>query len=366
MRRALFIICLAQARSTCNAFVQHSKLSMSAAPARSALEEMINGEFKRNDSTYRSRIRAGTEYEPESGRYHLYVSYACPWAHRTLIVRALKGLTDDIGVTVVAPTWQRTKPDDPQDGHSGWVFAEPGAALTPPSGHGSIKVTPLELDTIGPFKTIRDVYESVKDTNGKYTVPILFDKKTRTIVNNESSEIIEMLNAEFTDIGTNPKLDLDPADLKAAQEEANSWVYPGINNGVYRCGFAQSQQAYDVAVKDVFDALDKAEAILSKQRYIAGDRFTLADVRLFVTLARFDEVYEVYFKCNKRRIADYPNILNYVREIYQMPGVAETVNMEHIKAHYYTSHPRLNTFSIVPAGPDAEASFKQPHDRDRF
>lgn len=342
--------------------------TMSTAPAtskaRSALDEMgKKGEFKRVDSVYRKKVTEAP-YKPESGRYHLYVSYACPWAHRTLIVRALKGLQEHIGVTVVLPTWQHTRPGE--DGHAGWVFGDENSAVTPVSGHGSIQVGGASQDPIHKFKSVRDIYDLVGDQNGKYTVPVLFDRETNTIVNNESSDIIEQLNADFNHLAKSDAPDLNPEDTHKTQEELNEWIYHGINNGVYRSGFAQSQEAYNEAVGEVFESLDKVEAILSKQKYLTGDRLTLADIRLFVTLVRFDEVYVVYFKTNKKRIADYPNILNYVRDMYQMPGVADTVSMEHIKAHYYTSHPKLNAFSIVPIGPGAEAQFAEPHDRDRF
>lgn len=361
---SLISLSLLARRATSFAAGHSATMSTAAGKARSALEEMgTKGEFKRVASVYRKKVTE-EPYKPESDRYHLYVSYACPWAHRTLIVRALKGLQDHIGVTVTLPTWQQTRPD--QDEHAGWVFGDDNSAVTPPSGHGLIKVKGASLDPLHGFKSVRDIYDLVGDQNGKYTVPVLFDKKTNTIVNNESSEIIEQLNADFNDIAKANAPDLNPADTHKQQNELNEWIYHGINNGVYRSGFAQSQEAYTEAVTEVFEALDRVEDILSKQRYLTGGRLTLADIRLFVTLVRFDEVYVVYFKTNKKRIADYPNILNYVRDIYQMPGVADTVNMEHIKAHYYTSHPKLNAFSIVPIGPNAEAAFAEPHDRDRF
>jgi putative glutathione S-transferase len=342
---------------------QSSKLIMSR--ARSALDEMANGEFKRTDSTFRHSV-VEPPYSPEAGRYHLYVSYACPWAHRTLIVRALKGLNDAIGVTVVHPTWQKTRPDDPNDKHYGWIFSEDNKGLVPPSGFGKIAVSGIGHDTIGNFNSIRDIYEAVGDISGKYSVPVLYDKKTKTIVNNESAEIIEMLNNNFKEICSDSAPNLSPADLKQAQDEVDKWVYPCINNGVYRCGFAQSQEAYDIAANELFSALDKVEGILSKHRYITGDRLTLSDIRLFVTLIRFDEVYVVYFKCNKKRMIDYPNIRNYIRDIYQIPGVSQTVNMKHIKSHYFTSHEKLNYYSIIPIGPNAESDFREKHDRNRF
>ena len=204
------------------------------------------------------------------------------------------------------------------------------------------------------------------DTNGKYTVPVLFDKKLKTIVSNESSEIIQMLNSEFNEFASSPEIDLAPQELKEAMDEIDSWIYPNINNGVYRCGFAKSQQAYDEAIDGLTAAFDRVEGLLSKQRYIAGDRFTLSDIRLFVTLIRFDEVYVVYFKTNTRSVAHSPAMLNYCREIYQMPGVAETVNSAQIKEHYFCSHPELNKFSIIASGADFERLLKEPHNREHL
>jgi len=223
-----------------------------------------------------------------------------------------------------------------------------------------------EPDPLGNAKTIREVYERAKDQNGKYSVPILWDKKLNTIVNNESSEIIRMLNSEFNEFSKYPDLDLYPESLRESMDSVNQWIYPKINNGVYRCGFAKSQAAYDEAIEELTEAFDKVDDILKKQRYIAGDTFTLADVRLFVTLLRFDEVYIVYFKTNTRSVTHTPAILNYCREIYQMPGVKDTVSMEQIKAHYFTSHPVLNSYSIIPRGGNFIKLLEEPHNRDSF
>lgn len=282
------------------------------------------------------------------------------------MVRTLKGLEDIISVTIVHPTWQKTRPE--LDDHAGWVFAdENGKELVNKDGRGGPfpAIYPgLEPDPIGNAKSIREVYERANDTDGKYSVPVLWDKKLNTIVSNESSEIIRMLNSEFNTYATNPELDLYPKDLQRSIDEVNAWVYPSINNGVYRCGFAKSQDAYDEAITQMSQAFDAVDSILQKQRYIAGDRFTEADVRLFVTLLRFDEVYIVYFKTNTRSVTYTPAVLNYCREIYQMPGVAETVNMNQIKIHYFTSHPYLNHFSIIPKGADFVKLLELPHDRD--
>lgn len=335
--------------------------------AHSALDEVANdnsGKFVRTDSTHRHHIVKGGTYEPESGRYHLYVSYACPWAHRTLMVRALKGLEDAISVSVVAATWARTRPDDDDDTHTGWVFKQlSDPPMSGPTGHGEFTHEGVIPDPHHNFKTVRDIYDMSHDTGGKYSVPVLWDTKTNTIVNNESSEIIRMFNSEFNDLAKNPSLDLYPAELAKEIDAVNEWVYPTINNGVYKCGFAKKQGAYDDAVVALFEGLDRCEKLLGERRFIAGDTLTEADIRLVVTLFRFDEVYTVYFKCNVRMLHSYHNILNYVREVYQLPGIADTVNMQHIKTHYYTSHPTLNCYAVVPIGYGAIADFEKPHDR---
>jgi putative glutathione S-transferase len=340
------------------------------ATAKSALEEMgEKGEFKRTDATYRNHIEKGSRFEPEAGRYHLYIAYGCPWACRCLAARNLKGLQDAIGLSVTHPTWQRTRPDSPDDQHAGWAFFKRGdPPVHSPNGSGSFPTDGCIPDTVNNAKFVRDLYDMADDTTGKYTVPVLWDKKEKTIVNNESSEVLRMFSSAFNDVAKNPDLDLYPEDLRPQIDEVNSWVYPKFNNGVYRAGFATKQEAYEEAFSDVFEALDKMEDILSKQRYLVGSRFTEADIRAFVTLIRFDEVYAVYFKCNKKLIREYPNLKNYVREIYQMPGMADSVNIPHIKMHYYTSHPKLNHYAIIPKGVDVPGGrwWDEPHDRDRF
>jgi putative glutathione S-transferase len=330
-----------------------------------------DGAFKRVDAAWRNKIsnEPGSMFPPEKDRYHLYVAYACPWAHRTLLTRAIKGLEDVISVTVDMPVWQKTKPDDPNDLHNGWVFADKtsGKVLKNTAGLGGpfpSSYPKNEADPIFNAKTVRDIYEMAGDKDGKYTVPILFDKWSLTIVSNESSEIIQMLNTQFNEYASFPEVNLEPEDLKVAMESVDNWIYPHINNGVYRCGFAKTQKAYDIAIDELTAAFDRVEEILSRQRFIAGDRFTLSDIRLFVTLLRFDEVYVVYFKTNTRSVANSPVLLNYCREIYQMPGVADTVDMHQIKEHYYCSHPDLNKLSIVPRGPDFERMLKERHNRD--
>lgn len=342
-------------------------MPISRVNSRTALDEVDEkGNFQRRDAAWRNWISSepGAEFPPEAGRYHLFVSYACPWAHRTLIVRALKGLEDVISVTVVHPTWQKTKPDEEGHGHTGWVFGNPEAkAFTNTAGRGGpfpASLPDTEPDPIYNSFSIRELYERAGDVEGKYSVPILWDKKTGTIVSNESSEIIRMFNNEFNDLAKNPELDLYPEDLRESIDDTNSWVYPSINNGVYRSGFAVSQAAYDEAIDELTKAFDRVDSILQTQKYIAGDQLTEADIRLFVTLVRFDPVYIVYFKCNTRSVAGTPAILDYCRRIYQLPGVAETVNMQHIKQHYFTSHPNLNHFSIIPKGTDFEALLREP------
>jgi len=277
------------------------------------------GELVRRASAFRNWItRDGSSGFPaESGRYHLYVSYACPWAHRTLITRRLKGLEDAISLDVV----------DYYMGENGWRFNPdvPGATA----------------DTVNGFSFLREVY-FLADGNyqGRFTVPVLWDKEQKTIVNNESSEIIRMLNSEFNDFCKTPEqraLDLYPVTLKAEIDSLNEWIYKDINNGVYRAGFAKKQEAYNVGVKDVFAGLDRVEEILSRQRYLIGSQITEADVRLYTTLVRFDCVYVGHFKCNKRRIVDYPNLWGYLRDLYQTPGFGDTTNRFHIEHHYQVS-----------------------------
>lgn len=336
----------------------------------SHLETSPGGAFKRTDAAWRNTIskEPGSTFPPEKDRYHLYVANACPWAHRTLIARALKGLEDVISITVVMPIWQRTNLNDT---HTGWMFADHSSSgsnvVTNSAGRGGpfpVSYPSTEADPIFNAKSVREIYEKVNDEDGKYTVPILFDKKLKTIVSNESSEIIQMLNSQFDEFASHPEVDLEPEDMKEAMAAVDSWIYQSLNNGVYRCGFAQTQDAYDTAIDELTAAFDRAEEILSRQRYIAGNRFTLSDIRLFVTLLRFDEVYVVYFKTNTRSVANSPVLLNYCRDIYQMPGVAGTVDMHQIKEHYYCSHPDLNRFSIVPRGPDFERLLKDPHGRE--
>jgi putative glutathione S-transferase len=319
--------------------------SRRAAPAGNTWDQEIDesGAFVRRPTSFHSKIEAvdGAGFRPEADRYHLYVSYACPWAHRTLIARKLKGLEGALSFDVV----------DPILASGGWTFAR-GA----PGATG---------DRVNGFEALRDVYLATDpDYDGRITVPVLWDKKSGRIVNNESAEILRMLNAEFQEFAERPEIDLYPEPLRERIDALNAWIYPQINNGVYRCGFARTQRAYGEALRELFDGLDRAEAILARSRYLAGEQLTEADVRLFTTLVRFDAVYVTHFKCNLRRLVDYPNLWAYTRDIHALPGVSETVNMEHIKRHYYESHRQINPLGIVPEGPSLD--FEAPHDRARF
>lgn len=295
------------------------------------------GEFVRIDAQLRNWIRAdgSTDFPPEAGRYHLYVSYACPWAHRTLIYRAIKGLQDVIGYSVVSPLMME----------NGWEFTPyPGATGDPVNG----------------FTYSHQLYTTANPRySGRSSVPVLWDRKRNTIVSNESSEIIRMLNSEF-EAFAKPG-DYYPEELRDEIDAVNKRVYETVNNGVYRSGFAVKQEAYEEAVRALFSSLDWLEERLSRQRYLVGDRITEADWRLFPTLIRFDHVYHGHFKCNIRRLVDYPNLFGWTRELYQWPGVAETVNMDHIRTHYYASHEHVNPTRIVAVGP--EIDFGAPHGR---
>ncbi len=302
------------------------------------------GHFKRETSSFRHWVTAdgsaGSEgkdgFKAEPGRYHLYVSYACPWAHRALIFRALKGLEEMIDISVV--NWFM--------GEDGWSF-EPGPGVVP--------------DPINQVDFMREVYTKADSSyTGRVTVPVLWDKKTHTVVNNESSEIIRMFNSAFDGVGATPG-DYYPEGLRDRIDEINDRVYHTVNNGVYQAGFATTQAAYEEAVVPLFESLDWIEEILADNRYLVGDRLTEADWRLFTTLIRFDPVYNGHFKCNIRRIVDYPNLWGYTRELYQIPKIADTVHFDHIKGHYYQSHDRVNPTRIVPVGP--EIDFDEPHGR---
>jgi len=339
--------------------------------ARDSLAEMSkDGKFERRDSTYRQIVSDDHPiFKPERGRYHLYVANACPWAHRTTIVRAMLGLEDVVGLSVTHPVWGKTKPE--KDEHCGWVFKTPGVDkdVIPLSGYSSVPVdNDCIPDTVNGAKTIRELYEMSEDVEGKYTTPLLWDKKNKCIVNNESSDIIRMFNTGFSKLhGAKEAVDIYPSHLRSQIDEINEWIYHSINNGVYKCGFARSQSAYDEAVDGLFKALDRLEKHLSENRYLVtsyDQGITEADIRLIVTLLRFDAVYVVYFKTNVRRLAEYKNIAGYTRELYQLPCIKSTTILDHIKQHYFCSHPALNTYSIIPRGPDNTIEFNLKHNRD--
>jgi putative glutathione S-transferase len=296
------------------------------------------GEFVRQPSAFRDRITAdgSSGFTARSGRYHLYVSYACPWAHRTIIFHKLKGLETAIGMTVV----------DPVRDQRGWAFTDaPGCGPDPLNG----------------FRFLSEAYHATDPSfDGRVTVPVLWDKQERRIVNNESADIIRMFNSEF-DAWGRADLDFYPRSLRVEIDAVNDEVYASVNNGVYRCGFATTQEAYDEAFERLFTSLDGLERRLAGQRYLVGDALTEADWRLFTTLVRFDPVYHGHFKCNLRRLVDYPNLWSYTRELFQIPGVADTVNLDHIKRHYYVTHRTINPHGVVPRGP--EIDFGQPHGR---
>ncbi len=329
---------------------------MSALPTTDLSREVGGGgAFVRQQSAFREWVSAdgSSGLEAEPGRYHLYVSLACPWAHRTIIVRRLKRLEVAISLSVV----------DPIRDERGWRFGD-GPGFGP--------------DPINGFELLSEAYVATDPGfDGRVTVPALWDTKTGRVVNNESAEIIRMLNSEWGEVAA-PRggvvadasvehpggLDLYPEDLREEIDAINERVYETVNNGVYRAGFATSQDAYEEAVVALFATLDELEQRLAGQRYLAGDRITEADWRLFTTLVRFDSVYYSHFKCSVRRLVDYPSLWGYARELYQVPGVAETVNMDHIKRHYYLTHESVNPTGIVPLGP--EIDFDAPHDRERL
>ena len=293
-----------------------------------------NGRFVRKESPFRNFI-GDKKFPAEAGRYHLYISHACPWAHRTAIFRQLKGLEDIISMSVV----------EAYMGENGWVL---GADNDPVNGK----------------EFLHQVYTLADSAyTGRVTVPVLWDKKTATIVSNESSEIIRMFNSGFNDI-TGNRLDFYPEGWRAEIDTVNDFIYGTTNNGVYKAGFATTQHVYTEEVTKLFAALDTLEERLNTQRYLVGDQLTEADIRLFTTLVRFDPVYVGHFKCNIRRIADYANLLQYVRDIYQTANIRETVHMDHIKEHYYTSHTSINPTQIVPFGPVID--YDAPHNRQRF
>ncbi len=297
------------------------------------------GRFVRKPSSFRGRVTAdgSSGFSPEAGRYHLYVSIACPWAHRTLIYRRIKGLAELVPLSVV----------DPRMGDEGWTFSGETFA-----------------DGVHRSRRLHEVYTRADATySGRVTVPVLWDRRRETIVSNESVDIIRSFNGAFDGL-TGDRQDFYPEALRQQIDEVNELVYHRVNNGVYRAGFATTQEAYDEAVGELFDALDHLEKRLSQQRYLVGSRLTEADWRLFTTLIRFDAVYHGHFKCNLRRLVDYPHLWGLTRELYQRPGVADTVDLDQIRTHYYWSHTSINPTRVVPLGPALD--LERPHGRDHL
>jgi glutathionyl-hydroquinone reductase len=299
------------------------------------------GRFVRPETSFRNFVTAdgSSGHKAEPDRYHLYVSWACPWAHRTAIMRRLKGLEGEISISAV----------DPIMGEDGWVFSDDPGAIP---------------DFVNGASYLREIYTKAEPSfTGRVTTPVLWDKEEETVVNNESREIMRMLDTEF-EAFTKEDADFYPEDLQEEIDRTIDELYVTVNNGVYEAGFATTQTTYEEAVVKLFDALDRREEVLGRRRYLCGDRITEADWALFPTLIRFDPVYHGHFKCNLRRIVDYPNLWGYLRDLYQQPGVAETVNLDHIKRHYYGSHESINPTGIVPKGPIID--FDEPHGRERL
>jgi len=308
------------------------------------------GEFQRQEDIFRDWISAdrSTAYPAVGGRYHLYVSLACPWASRTLIVRNLKGLEDAIGLTIV----------DPVRDEKGWAFRDP-------SGKIAVDAPFDSTDPVNGFHYLREAYAATDPNfDERVTVPVLWDKETKKIVNNCEDDICRMFNDVFEQVAKNKEVDLFPADIETEQAELADYIYENINNGVYRAGFATRQRPYERACQKLFAALDKLEGRLSTNRYLFGQRIVEVDWRLFCTLVRFDAVYYGHFKCNLRRILDYPNLHGYLLDLYQRPGIADTVNLDHIKRHYYITHTEINPTGIVPLGPLLD--FNEPHGREKM
>lgn len=311
------------------------------AEAQFPKEQTDSGEFVRQEDQFREWVSrdGGTGFPAEAGRYHLYVSLACPWAHRTILMRKLKKLEESVGMTVV----------DPVRDERGWAFREG-------RGHSH--------DPVNGFEFLSEAYlASDPNYSARVTVPVLWDKQTKKIVSNHEDDIMQMLNSEFEAFAGNQQ-DFYPEEAREAIEEFNNWIYPAVNNGVYRAGFATRQSAYERAVRMLFDALDRLEEHLSSHRYLMGEWVSIADWRLFPTLIRFDAVYYGHFKCNIRRILDYPNLWGYLRDLYQYGGIAETVDFDHIKRHYYVTHTEINPTGIVPVGP--ELNLMSAHGRETW
>jgi putative glutathione S-transferase len=318
--------------------------------AQFAAEISESGEFQRQEDAFREWISndGSTPYPAAAGRYRLYVSLACPWASRTVIFRKLKGLEEAIGLTIV----------DPIRDDEGWAFRDPSGKIPPGLPFDS-------TDPINGFQYLSEAYEATDPKfDGRVTVPVLWDTETKRIVNNCEDDICPMFNDAFNAIAKNKDVDFFPKDIEAEHAKLADFIYDNINNGVYKAGFATRQRAYEISCRKLFDALDEIEKRLAKSRYLFGGRIVEADWRMFCTLVRFDVVYHGHFKCNLRRIVDYKNLQAYLMDLFQQPGIAETVNFDHIKRHYYMTHAEINPTRIVPLGPIVD--FARPHGRDKM
>ncbi|PYK12464.1 MAG: glutathione-dependent reductase [Verrucomicrobia bacterium] len=313
-------------------------------------EQTTSGEFQRQPDAFREWVSkdGSTPYPAAAGRYHLYVSLACPWASRTVIFRKLKRLEEAIGMTVV----------DPIRDEQGWAFRDPTGKIPPGAPFDS-------TDPINGFQFLREAYIATDPAyHERVTVPVLWDKQTKKVVNNCEDDICRMFNDRFNDFAGNKDIDFFPQEIEDKHSKLSDFVHDVVNNGVYKAGFATRQRPYEIACRKLFEALDELEGRLSKNRYLFGDRIVEADWRLFCTLIRFDAVYHGHFKCNLRRIIDYPNLQGYLLDLYQQPGIAETVSLDHIKRHYYVTHTQINPSRIVPIGPVLD--LEEPHNRQRL
>jgi len=313
-------------------------------------EQTKSGEFQRQPDAFREWLSndGSTAYPAAADRYHLYVSLACPWASRTVIFRKLKGLDEAIGMTIV----------DPIRDEEGWAFRDPSGKIPPGAPFES-------TDSINGFQFLREAYKATNpDYSERVTVPVLWDKQTKKIVNNCEDDICRMFNDRFNDFAQNKDVDFFPKEIEAEHAKFSGFLHDNVNNGVYRAGFATRQRPYEIACRKLFEALDQLEERLTKNRYLFGNRIVEADWRLFCTLIRFDVVYHGHFKCNLRRIIDYPNLQGYLLDLYQQPGITETVNFDHIKRHYYMTHTQINPTRIVPIGPVLDLG--KPHNRERL
>ena len=313
-------------------------------------EQTKSGEFQRQPDAFREWLSndGSTAYPAAADRYHLYVSLACPWASRTVVFRKLKGLEEAIGMTIV----------DPIRDEEGWAFRDPSGKIPPGAPFES-------TDSINGFQFLREAYKATNpDYSERVTVPVLWDKQTKKIVNNCEDDICRMFNDRFNDFAQNKDVDFFPKEIEAEHAKFSSFLHDNVNNGVYRAGFATHQRPYEIACRKLFEALDQLEERLTKSRYLFGNRIVEADWRLFCTLIRFDVVYHGHFKCNLRRIIDYPNLQGYLLDLYQQPGITETVNFDHIKRHYYMTQTQINPTRIVPIGPVLDLG--KPHNRERL